>query len=244
MMSLNEYNNKKPKNNWLLANPIQNIVIKSSKRTNQSRKNIIKTKKKIEDNPQLTGSDDVYFLSNANLNIINILNTCVSDGFYKDTSFISNPKEKIRESNTQKWKNPGMKFEKRKDIEQKNTMKTNIYSNKSQISKDFVINNNNKNHLFVTSIGSDSFSHSKRSTQVKSEGKVLKRRSKKYVENCKNQFGIEISSPKEYNKKAGIGNKKIKSKSNKKLYNYKIENFLNNIPSPSNKSKNDSIFGQ
>ena len=245
MISLNEYNNNiKPKNSWLIANPIQNIVKKSSKRTNQSRKNIIKTKKKIEDNPQLTGNDELYFLSNANLNIINILNTCISDGFYKDTSFISNPKEKIRVSNTQKWKNPGMKVEKRKDIEKKNTTKTNVYSNKSQISKDFFINNNNKNHLFFTSIGRDSFSHSKRSTQVKSEGKVLKRKSKKYVENYKNQFGIEISSPKEYNKKVGINQKKIKSKSNKKLYNYKIDNFLNNIPSPSNKSKNESIFGQ
>ena len=174
------------------------------------------------------------------------MNTCISDGFYKDTYFINNPKEKIRESNTQKWKNPGLKAEKRKNIEQKieqkNIMKTNICSNKSQISKEFIINNKKK--IFLTSIGSDSLSHSKKSSLVKSEGKLLKRESKKFIEKYKNQFGIEISSPKEYNKKAGINNKRMKSKSNKKLYNYKIDNFLNKVPSTKNKSKNESIFGQ
>ena len=220
-MSSNEYNknNKKLKNSWFISNPIQNIVKKSSKLTNKSRKNVVRNKKKIEENPQLTGNDELYFLSNANLNIINILNTCISDGFYKDTSFINNAKEKIRETVTQKWKNP-MKAEKRKNIEQnielKNIMKTNICSNKSQISKEFIINNKKK--IFLTSIGSDSLSHSKKSSLVKSEGKLLKRESKKFIEKYKNQFGIEISSPKEYNKKAGINNKRMKSKSNKKLY--------------------------
>jgi hypothetical protein len=169
------------------------------------------------------------------------LNTCISDGFYKDTYFINNPKE-IRESNTQKWKTPGMKAEKKKNIEQKNIMKTNICSNKSQISKDFIISN--KSNHFFTSIGSDSLSRSKKSSIVKSEGKLLKRESKKFVEKYKNQFGIEISSPKEYNKKAGINNKRMKSKSNKKLFNYKIDNFLNKTPSTNNKSKNENIFGQ
>ena len=152
-MSSNEYNkkNKKLKHSWFIRNPIQNIVKRSSNLTNKSRKNTVRNKKKIEDIPQLTGNDELYFLSNANLNIINILNTCISDGFYKDTSFISNGKEKIRESTTQKWKNP-IKAEKRKNIEQKiiqkNIMKTNICSSKSQISKDFIINNN-KNNLFL-----------------------------------------------------------------------------------------------
>ena len=173
------------------------------------------------------------------------MNTCISDGFYKDTSFISNYKEKIRESVTQKWKNL-TKAEKRKNIEQKieqkNVMKTNICSNKSQISKDFIINNN-KNNLFFTSIGSDSFSHSKGSTQVQSEGKLSKRKSKKYLEKYKNKYGSQISSQKEYNKKTGLNNKK-KSISNKKLYNYKIDNFLNSIQSNNNKNMNEGIFGQ
>ena len=149
MMSSNEYNksNKKLKNSWLISNQIQNIVKKSSKRTNQSKKNVVRIKKKTEDNPQLTGNDELIFLSNANLNIINILNTCISDGFYKDTSFISNGKEKMRESVTQKCKKT-IKAEKKKNIEQKNIMKTNICSSKSQISKDFIINNN-KNNLFL-----------------------------------------------------------------------------------------------
>ena len=247
-MSSNEYNknNKKLKNSWFISNPIQNIVKKSSKLTNKSRKNVVRNKKKIEENPQLTGNDELYFLSNANLNIINILNTCISDGFYKDTSFINNAKEKIRENVTQKWKNP-MKAEKGKNIEQnielKNIMKTNICSNKRKISKDFIINNN-KNNVFFTSIGNDSLSHSKKSTQVQSDEKVSKRKSKGYLEKNKNKFVSHISSQKEINKKARINSNKKRSKSNKKLYNYKIDNFLNKIPSTNNKNMKESIFGQ
>jgi hypothetical protein len=47
MMSSNEYNknNNLLKISRLINNPIQNIVKKSSKRTNQSKKNVLRTKK-------------------------------------------------------------------------------------------------------------------------------------------------------------------------------------------------------
>ena len=63
-MSSNEYNkkNKNLKHSWFIRNPIQNIVKRSSKLTNKSRKNIVRNKKKIEDIPQLTGNDELYFL--------------------------------------------------------------------------------------------------------------------------------------------------------------------------------------
>ena len=259
MLSLNDYNknnNKNRKNSW--NNQFQNILKKSSRQTNGSKKNEVRYKKKsLRDNSLHKGKDELYFLSNANLNIINILNTCISEDFYNDSSFINNNnKDKIKESNINKWKKPTWKTEKGKELDQKkNRLKTNIYSNRSQLGSDFIINK--KKNTFFTSIESDSLNRSKKSNlkksinekEIMSEGKISKNKKKKKYDKYLSNLGSESSNLKSYNKKLGINYKRMTSKSIKKLDNYNIDNLLsldsskNNISSSSD-NRRTSIFGE
>lgn len=71
---------------------IKSILNKQSFHIHKSAKKLqvasLKTIRNL--NPKSENSEELVFLSNANLNIINILNTCISDRFYNESSFINN----------------------------------------------------------------------------------------------------------------------------------------------------------
>lgn len=142
----NKISKKNRKNSWN-NNQFKNIgriLKKSSRQINKSvkRSEASKIKKKyLRDNRHYSGKDELYVLSNANLNIVNILNTCLHKDFYSDSSFLNNRKDKTKIiNNISKLKKPTWKTEKAKELEAKNNrLNTNIYSNRSQFSSDLII---------------------------------------------------------------------------------------------------------
>ena len=159
MRSLNESNkisNKKSKNslNNDKIESVKKILKKSSRQTYQSVKNKDVSKLKKKNLREILGNEDLYFLSNANLNIINILNTRISKDYFNDSSFMVNNSKKSKNGGSySKWKKPTWKTDKSKDSElKKKGIKTNICSKKAQIGSESI---NNKN-IFFSSIESKS----------------------------------------------------------------------------------------
>ena len=212
---------RKRKNSWnnnQFPDKIR-ILKKSSRQTNQSVNKIPTSKYKKKILKEKSGNEELYFLSNANLNIINILNTCISKDYFNDSSFIANKNSK--------WKKPTWKNDKNKDSILKKKVKTNIYSNKAQLDSESIINNKNN---YYTSIELKPIKE-----KEKSEGKLVKKKINSRIEKYDNKGMI-------------INNNKFRSKSNKRLNSLKIDNLFsfdskrNNLSSI--KNKNTNIFGK
>ena len=147
-------NNKKIKS--LDANRALKIkkVLKKKKKFNKSViYNISSLKKDIM--REIIGihneKEEISLLSNANLNIIKILNTCANDDFLNDSSFINNnddPKEKSLESIT-KWKSRMCGFR-----------GSPVHSYKLRNSQRN--NNNNNNNIFIFNSNISEFSSESR----------------------------------------------------------------------------------
>ena len=212
MKSLNESytnGNNKKKHSWNNNQFIGagRIFKKNSKQTSQNIKinDISKIKKNNLKNKE--GGEEKYFLPNANLNIINILNTCISKDYFNNTSFIINNREKQKDNNNSKWKKPILKNDKSKDLGlKKETLKTKIeykpiaQTNKSNFRK--LINE-----------------------KEKLEGKFLKNKKNTKIEKYNNIIGIKNSNITMNNKKVPLSNK-FRSKSNKRLNNLNINNLF------------------
>ena len=242
MKPLNNINNQNRKNSCKNLN-IKRILKKSSKQTNRSLKKIdvyrIKGKKSYKDNHQ-RGNDELYFLSNANLNIINILNTCISEDFYNDTNFINKFKEKSK-NNINRLKKTTWKTDKSRDLgPKKKCLKTNISSNRAQLGSDIL---NKEKPKFFTSMEFDSISnsiksHLKRSYKEKeamSEGKILKKSKKMNFNKYYSNIGTDSInlSLKTHNIKNDII-KKISHKTHRKYQNNAM---------PLSREKNTNFFG-
>ena len=252
MKPLNESNkirSKKRKNSWNHNQfiKVRRIIKKSSRLSNPSinKKDISKHKKKnLREN---SGKEELYFLSNANLNIINILNTCLSKDYFNDSSFINNNIEKSKENNNiSKWKRPTWKTDKSKDSDlKKKRIKTNICSNKTQLGSDII--SNKKDH-FNSSIEAKSINQSRKShlrklphEKEKSEGKILKNKKNTKIENYYKIIGIKNTDLKIDNKFSN----KFRSKSNKRLDKLKIDNLLSFDSNLSSiKKRNSNMFSQ
>ena len=189
--------------------------------------------------------DEISLLSNANINIIKILNSCANDDFLNDSSFIINnddQKDKSIESIT-KWKNR-MRGLKNSPIQtyklKKNSQKSinNIFifnSNISDFSSESIFTDNKKNDTIKSPQKISTFSNKKISTKdISIEDKTKKKKLLKH--------SIE---PVNINKLSNIGNigkktsnghrgrsKSIVSSNNNYL-NRKLDKYKNNNKTPS-----------
>ena len=256
MRSFNEFNNISNKTRKSSLNSygfpqIKQIINKNNLQFNKSMKKLdisnLRKKSIRENHPQQDrqDSEELYFLSNANLNIINILNTCVSEGFYNDSFINDKPKEK-QKNNLYKNKRQS-KSEKNKEFElKKNKFKNNLNSNRTQLGKD---NAQIKKFNFFSSVESDSPKIFQKTTYKK---KFLE----KELEGNKNiynfdknnsSYGYESLSLKNHKKKLSI-NPKQRSKSNKRLCNLKIDHSISSslLRNLSSKKLDSSgiLFGQ
>ena len=256
MRSFNEFNNISNKTRKSSLNSygfpqLKQIINKNNLQFNKSMKKLdlpnLRKKSIRENHPQQDrqDSEELYFLSNANLNIINILNTCVSEGFYNDSFINDKPKEK-QKNNLYKNKRQS-KSEKNKEFElKKNKFKNNLNSNRTQLGKD---NAQIKKFNFFSSVESDSPKIFQKTTYKK---KFLE----KEIEGNKNiynfdknnsSYGYESLSLKNHKKKLSI-NPKQRSKSNKRLCNLKIDHSISSslLRNLSSKKLDSSgiLFGQ
>ena len=195
-------------------------------------------------------NDDKFFLSNANINILNIINTCMSDDLKNDCSFINmqNNKSKDNSNKPKKSTSKSLKSKDFESIKNKTTKKT-ANSNKAQRSSN--ICKSKKSNIFKLT-GSDSFNNSKQlnymrlfnENEVMFEGKLLSRRDKKsekYYSNLSGR-GLNITT---YNKKTD-SSQRFRSHSNKRIKKMKFEQFLSNSKKNSSNSrieKSSTIFG-
>ena len=229
-MQLNNINNKIRRNSIKNTYITSNILKNSNGPINRNRKknNTSRSKKKsLRNNQNDSSKDELYFLSNANLNIINILNTCISEDIYDQPSFINIHKDKSKDIISQRPKTT-LKPERKKDIlNRKGKYKTNILSIKN---KESTINKKNNN---FTSTENDSLNYSKKSNckkyllsgkEIKSDQKIFNDKNKRKGEKYYTILGSECLSSISYNKT--ILNNKPRSKSNKRLYNLKMNNFI------------------
>ena len=238
--------NRIRKNSWnnnRHQNP-KNILKKNSRQTNKSDfRNI-----NIRESQLKLGNEELYFLSNANLNIINILNTCISDDIYKDSSFINNNRERLKDNS--RFKKPTWKTEKGKEVNKKKSIKTHISSNKAVLGKESLVN---KKFKFITSIDSNSINNSviKKSNLKKKnsekeillEGKNQNELKRKKI----NKFNKYFSNIEENNTMSKLFKKKynIRANSNKKLNNLGLDSYFifNSKDKPIYKERKSDFLG-
>ena len=130
---------------------IKSIYNNHNFQSSENDKKLEKSNLSIQQNyPKIESSEELVLLSNAKLNIINILNTCVSEGLYNKSSIINNHNHNC---------NNNSKSNKRK--ESKDMNKNKLFKNNNQIksekAKDFELHkkrmsnyiriNSNKNLL-------------------------------------------------------------------------------------------------
>ena len=130
---------------------IKSILNKRSFHIHKSAKKLqvtsLKTIRNL--NPKSENSEELVFLSNANLNIINILNTCISDRFYNESSFINNNNNNSISKKSKEKKDIG-KNKLYKNTNQSKSAKTKDFDfKKNKIKNNFRINNinSNRSHL-------------------------------------------------------------------------------------------------
>ena len=166
MRQFKEFNTKpNAKRNKSCSNyqfPNVKSILKRRSQPNQSlfKNEFSKTKKKNFKNNHL-GKDDLYF--NANLNIINILNTCVTKDSYNESFFPNMQKDNFKD-NIYKKKKPKRKSQENSNM---NKLTPNIYLKKSRL--DF----NNKKYNFNTSIETNPINHSKKETSKRLSRKEI-----------------------------------------------------------------------
>ena len=162
----NNTNNKIRKNSFQTQKfpKIKSILNKQNFKIHKSAKKLglpsLKTIKNM--NAKNENSEELVLLSNANLNIINILNTCVSEDF-NETSFFNN--------------NNNSNYINNKHTEQKDMGKNKLYKNNNQSrygkTKDLDLKKNkiknniriNKINLNTSYLGADSSNNKKRNIQ-------------------------------------------------------------------------------
>ena len=266
----NNSNNKERKKSFQTQKfpKIKSILNKHSFHIHKSAKKLgipnLKTIKNL--NAKSENSEELVLLSNANLNIINILNTCVSEGFYNESSFINN--------NNNNYVN-----NKQKDMG-KNKLYKNINKCKSEKTKDFefkknkITNNIRINHLnlnmsqrgtdsspknrklnMISSNSSEySFNPRRKSNfnKVYSEKEIFCDRSKNSLSSKYNKYHINIGTDSLSLNNDDDGSNvspKKRSVSNRKLRTFRLDQSLASIHSKAKtmsnkkKEKNHNLFG-
>ena len=216
----------KKKYSWVGPNPEK--INKKNAQLYQKKK----TDKNIIINNNYRNEENIL-LSNANLNIINILNTCMS----RESSFRQHHYYKSKNNDkTKKSMSKSTKTAKNKESEIKQSKNKNSNTNSSIFyltGNDSFINSNISNYMKV---------YKEKETMI--EGKVISKREKKSEDNHNIRLGrrsVNINTISDYNKlmdKTIIKN--TKSKSNKKIKNMTIERILGNDSSNKNSHKTNS----
>ena len=251
----NNTNNKARKNSFQTQKfpKIKSILNKHSFQIHKSAKKLgipsLKTIKNL--NAKSENSEELVLLSNANLNIINILNTCVSEGFYNETSFINNNNSNFVNNKHKEQKDMGKnklykntnqsKSEKTKELElKKNKVKNNIRINNINLNTSHLgtdSSNNKKLNLLSSNISDYSFINSRRKSNFKkvySEREIFCDGSKNLNLNKYNKYnsnlGSESLSLKNYNNSFNASPKN-RSVSNKKLRSLRLDQSMASIHS-------------
>ena len=221
----------------------KNILKRSSRHTNKSEFK----KKNIRENQLKVGNEELYFLSNANLNIINILNTCISDDIYRDSSFIKKNRDRLKDHS--RFKKPTWKTEKSKEGNKKKSIKTNIYSNRAVLGKESGLVN--KKFKFISSLEGNSINNSAtKKSNFKSNFSekeiILEEKSQNDLRRIKiNNFNKYFSNLEDDNSMTNLIKHKNndRPKSNKKLRNIEIDNiYTSNTKDKTSKKERKSDF--
>ena len=156
----NTTNIKKRKNSFQTQKfpNIKSILNKHSFHFHKSAKKLRKPSlKAIKNlNPKGENSEELVFLSNANLNIINILNTCISEGFYNEASFINNNNNNSLNNKIKEQKDMGKNKLYKNNNQSKSEKVKNYELKKNKIKNNFKINNNNSNSSHLVTDSSNS----------------------------------------------------------------------------------------
>ena len=273
--NVNNTNNKKRKYSFQTQKfpKIKSILNKKSFHFHKSAKKLemptLKTIKNLNPKSE-NNSEELVFLSNANLNIINILNTCISERYYNESSFINNNNNISINNKLKEQKDMGKirlyknirqsKSEKIKDFEfKKNKIKNNIRINNINSNRSHLVNDSSNNKkLNIISLDTSDYSFNRRRKSI-FKNKKTKSEKELFCDGNKNLFnlikcnkyysnlGSDSLDLNSYNYSNNISPKQ-RSISNNKIRTFKLDQSFASIRSKSKgnnkkKIKNYTLFG-
>ena len=269
----NTTNIKKRKNSFQTQKfpKIKSILNKHSfhfhKSAKKLRKPSLKGMKNL--NPKSENSEELVFLSNANLNIINILNTCISEGFYNESSFINNNNNNSLNNKIKEQKDMGKnklyknnnqsKSEKVKNYElKKNKVKNNFRINNNKSNRSLLENESSNQKLNILSLNTSDYCFNKRrksnyNKKIINEKEIITEGNKNLINLNKfnkyfSNLGTDNLNVNKYNYSSNLSPKQ-RSFSNNKLKTFKLDHSIVSIRPKAKannnkkKIKKETLFG-